>query len=125
MLGGSWGLPPRSMMSHLILRLGHWPLSEVFEPQCQMEDAIEMFFGQMKTVRRDVKGSCTIGNSIGACHMVHSKQRRRPAKAWSTLENYGKLGIDSSWVCHNLVWYIAVIIVHVFHCNSEYMFNVF
>ena len=71
----------RSMCAHLLLRCGAWPKDVVFEPRYQMEDAIEHFFSSVKCIKKDIKGSLTIANSIGSAHLLHSRQRRRLQEA--------------------------------------------
>lgn len=71
----------RSMLGHLLCRLQCWPLSETFEPQYCMEDAIEHHFSLVKSVHSRSRGGCTIANGIAATHLLHSKQKRRGSKA--------------------------------------------
>ena len=47
------------------------------------KDAIEFYFGTVKTLRRGhSSGSCTIGNSIAASQMLHLRQSQGMNKAW-------------------------------------------
>lgn len=81
----------RSMCAHLALRLSSYPNSIVCEPQYGMEDAIEHWFSQVKTVKRDVKGSLTVASSISAAHLLHTRQRRKPREAALVVYLNGKI----------------------------------
>jgi hypothetical protein len=69
------------MSAHLILRCSAWPSSIIFEPQYQMEDSIEHWFGLIKSVKKTVRGGMTLANSIGAAHLQHVRQNRQPKEA--------------------------------------------
>ena len=75
------------MCGHLLWRCGAWPQGLVFEPCYQMEDAIEHFFSSVKCIKKDIKGSLTIANSIGSAHLLHSRQRRRLREAGVAITN--------------------------------------
>ena len=79
------------MLGNLLLRLHGWPLEAVFEPVYTMENAIEFWFGQVKTFKRGVHGTATTANSIMAAQLLHFKQAKKVPKAglgWSGRSGY-------------------------------------
>ena len=67
------------MCAHLALRLASFPSGMVFEPMYSMEDAIESFFGQMKTIKKET-GTTTVATGIQAIQLLHNRQQRQPKK---------------------------------------------
>ena len=86
------------------------------------KDAIEFYFGAVKTLRRGhSSGSCTIGNSIAASQMLHLRQSQGMNKAWPQ----SVYTFFSSWVCEDwkpvvylFDWYFMIFPMysHVFTC---------
>ena len=71
------------MCAHAVLRLAHHPTgpsSPTFEPCYMMEDAIEHFFGRLKTIRKET-GTPTVGTALQAAQLLHARQKRKPGKA--------------------------------------------
>lgn len=70
------------MCAHLVLRSQCWPADTVWEPCTTMEDSIEYFFGQVKTVglNQGTAGSTTIANAIQNMQLIHTRQQRLPSK---------------------------------------------
>ena len=71
------------MLGHMMNRFTAFPLGEVFEPCYQMEDSIEHFFSLVKGIKREVKGTPTVANSISGATLLHERQRRAPAEVRS------------------------------------------
>ena len=53
----------------------------MYEPQFGMEDCIEQWFGAIKTIRKDIKGSVTLPNAIAGAHLLHQRQKRSSPQA--------------------------------------------
>lgn len=71
------------MCAHLVLRCHGWPADVVFEPAEQMEDAIEYYFGHLKTgnLNQGRAGGITLANGILNAQLIHMRQQRSTSKA--------------------------------------------
>lgn len=67
-------------------------LVPVVSVRAECQDTIELFFGQVKSIRRGRLGTCTTANSIAGAQMIHAKQMQQKTKA-------GILGIYGCFKC--------------------------
>ena len=79
------------LLANLAVRLFSWPCNVSFEPSKTCEDAIEFFFGQVKTYKRGVAGTSTTANAIQSSQLIHLRQAQIVAQAgaiggWTRME---------------------------------------
>ena len=91
------------MLSNLIVRCCHWPLDEVFEPSATCEDAIEYFFGYVKTFKRGIYGTTTTANAIQSTQLIHLRQSRKVPQAGGRRGPLGNLRISPQSLPHEIL----------------------
>ena len=83
------------MLGHLIVRVLSWPKGVCFEPCMTMEDAIEHWFGAVKTCKRGVHGTASTANAIQAAQLLHLQRCQKPPKVSDGLWGCrGRMGIE-------------------------------